>query len=359
MQNKLLDRWIITWLWIGLIMVLIQFLLGSTTRLTGSGLSITKWEIVTGTLPPLNSEDWNLEFEKYKLTPQYKKINQGIPLSEFKFIYFWEYIHRLWARTIGLVFIFPFIYFLSKRALPIWLLKGLLITVGLGALEALAGWIMVASGLRDRPWVSAYNLTIHLVLGVLIIVSLFWLILKYQLNEVKEVLFQNRVINNVINILLVFVAAQLVLGGLMSGMKAALVYPSWPLMNGKLFPELILNSETWKLENWELYDTVQGPIAVVQFIHRNFAYLIGFILIYFYVLLIRNQFSLTKMNILPGLIYLIQCGLGIIVLLKSVGSIPVFFGVMHQLFAIIFILSCVYIKFYYNILNKSIKLKKP
>ena len=164
------------WLAIGVFMVFMQVIIGGITRLTGSGLSITEWEIVTGTLPPLNAADWQIEFEKYQETPQYEKINEGMSMSDFKFIFFWEYFHRLWARTMGFVFIIPFFIFLRKGWLPKPLMRRLLIVVGMAAVVASFGWIMVASGLIERPWVDAYKLTIHLSLAFILFSYLLWTI---------------------------------------------------------------------------------------------------------------------------------------------------------------------------------------
>lgn len=139
------------WLIVGLFMILMQVFIGGITRLTGSGLSITKWDIVSGTIPPLNENEWNAQFELYQQTPQYHKINKGMSLSEFKFIFFWEYFHRLWARTMGFVFLFPLIFFIFKRKISSLLGKRLFIVFLLAALNASMGWIMVASGLIERP----------------------------------------------------------------------------------------------------------------------------------------------------------------------------------------------------------------
>jgi len=161
-SHKEISRIVKIWLIIGLVMIFFQVVIGGITRLTGSGLSITKWEIVTGTIPPLNSADWEEAFDLYKATPQYKQINKGMSMSEFKFIYFWEFIHRLWARTMGFVFLFPFLFFLGTQRFSKKLFKQLIVVFLLAALVASLGWIMVASGLRDLPWVSPYKLTLHL-----------------------------------------------------------------------------------------------------------------------------------------------------------------------------------------------------
>ena len=167
------NRIVKAWLIIGIIMLFFQIIIGGVTRITGSGLSITKWEIVTGTFPPLTESKWQEEFDAYKKTPQYQKINKGMMLgsvfdsSSFKFIYFWEYFHRLWARLMGFVFVIPLLFFYVKK----WVDKKLLVKLSyvfLGAtLAAFFGWIMVASGLKERPWVNAYNLSLHLGIALL------------------------------------------------------------------------------------------------------------------------------------------------------------------------------------------------
>jgi len=160
-------------------MLYFQIILGGITRLTGSGLSITKWEIVTGTIPPLSAHDWEEEFDKYKATPQYHKLNQGMSLSEFKFIYFWEYIHRLWARTMSFVFAIPFGIFLYRKQLSASLIKKLIALVLLAALAASFGWFMVLSGLNERPWVDAYKLTLHLSVAIITYAYCLWLCLPF------------------------------------------------------------------------------------------------------------------------------------------------------------------------------------
>ena len=175
------------WLCIGLFMVFMQIIIGGITRLTGSGLSITKWEIVTGTFPPLTEEAWHVEFDLYKETPQYQKINRNMNLSKFKFIYFWEYFHRVWARSMGFIFLFPFLYFWKKGYLDHTLKKRLGITVGIAAIVAVFGWIMVASGLVNRPWVNAYKLTWHLSLALILYGYLFYVIYNV-INRKKKVI---------------------------------------------------------------------------------------------------------------------------------------------------------------------------
>ena len=155
-------------------MVFIQIVVGGITRLTGSGLSITKWEIITGTLPPMNDAQWEEAFDLYKVTPQYEKINEGMSMKQFKFIYFWEYIHRLWGRFMGIVFIIPFLIFWRKGWIDKKLMSRLAWVIPMAALVASFGWIMVASGLNDRPWVNTYKLTLHLSLALILYAYLLW-----------------------------------------------------------------------------------------------------------------------------------------------------------------------------------------
>ncbi len=168
------------WLMIGCIMVLFQIIIGGITRLTDSGLSITEWEVVKGTLPPLNDSEWEVSFEKYKTfaKKQFQSLHSDMTLEKFKQIYFWEYFHRLWARLMGFVFIIPFIYFLIRKKIEVYFIKRLLIVILLASLSAIFGWLMVASGLNNdkRTWVNAYNLLTHLILAT----SLFsYLILTF------------------------------------------------------------------------------------------------------------------------------------------------------------------------------------
>ncbi|MCB0662592.1 MAG: COX15/CtaA family protein, partial [Saprospiraceae bacterium] len=230
------------WLIIGLFMLVMQVVIGGITRLTGSGLSITKWEIVTGAMPPLNEAAWMSEFDLYKATPQYQKINEGMSLSEFKFIYFWEYLHRLWARTMGFVFLIPFLIFWRKGYIDKPLMKRLGIVVLLAAIVAAFGWIMVASGLVDRPWVNAYKLTLHLSLALVVFGYLLWTTF-FTYDTPKAASWVTEDLKGGINILFGLVIIQIMLGGLMSGMHAALVYPTWPLMHDSFLPGLIFEGE--------------------------------------------------------------------------------------------------------------------
>lgn len=319
------------WLIIGLIMVFGQVIIGGITRLTGSGLSITKWEIVTGTMPPLTTQAWEAEFELYKATPQYKKINDGMTMDEFKFIYFWEYFHRLWARSMGFVFLIPFLFFWRKGWIDKPLMKDLGIVVLLAALAASFGWIMVASGLVERPWVNAYKLTLHLSIAFVVFSYLLWTTFKVMQPEPE--VFINPSLRKWSLAITIVAAVQIVLGGIMSGTKAALFYPTWPDMRGELIPSLLLNASNWNVDNFVQYDATPFMVAFIQVMHRSVAYILTFIGLWFFIKNIRTSniprpFQVA--NYLWITMLITQVLLGIFTVVNSSGIIPVGLGVMHQ-----------------------------
>jgi cytochrome c oxidase assembly protein subunit 15 len=319
-------------------MVFFQIIIGGVTRLTGSGLSITKWEVVSGTLPPLNEGQWQKEFQLYKETPQYKKINSGMSMSEFKFIYFWEYFHRLWARSIGFVFLIPFVFFQAKGWLSKKLIRQLLTLVGMGAVVALFGWIMVKSGLNDRPWVSAYKLAMHLSLALLVFSYLLHIYLDFSGYKavVKSVLLKSLGI-----FFLVLLAIQIVFGALMSGMHAGLLYPTWPKIGEHWLPPGLFDiSEYFSLDFWK-YESNTFIQLVVHFLHRGTAYLLLLVGIGTWWAAKRSG----KLAVIRGpLIWMtalvtVQVILGIITVLSCKGEIPVFWGSVHQGTAILLLTS--------------------
>lgn len=328
------------WLTIGLIMLIGQVLLGGITRLTGSGLSITKWDIITGIIPPLGKAQWNEVFELYKQTPQFHKINSEFTLKNFKAIYFWEYFHRLWVRLLGIIFLIPFIYFIIKKKIDWYLIKRLLLVVLLAALTASAGWIMVMSGLVERPWVNAYKLTLHFILAILTIAALVKTIADVYNFENKSKTDQS----GFTLFLLVITFIQLILAGLMSGMKASLYYPTWPSMNGKVIPDVLKHSSNWTLHNLTNYDIYDFAPALIQFSHRLIAYIIlGLILFYYF-----NKRNKTYTRAIKWLtntytLVLFQVFLGILTLIKSKTGIPMLYAVLHQLTGLLFFISLLFL----------------
>ena len=331
------SSWLKIWLAIGIVMVFFQVIIGGITRLTGSGLSITKWEIVTGTFPPLNANQWEEAFELYQATPQYQKINEGMSMSAFKFIYFWEYIHRLWARLMGFVFLIPFFYFWLTKQIQGRILRRLVAVFFLAGLVASFGWIMVASGLIDRPWVNAYKLTMHLSLAILLFGYLLWTTFLVWHPTPKARI--NHSLRSFGLWCITILGVQLVLGGIMSGMKAALFFPTWPLMNGAIVPGEMMNPAMWTYANFIDYDQTPFMAANIQFLHRNVAYLLLFLIGRFIYLGLKKDHGgdahfKVVLRLLGGLL-ITQVLLGIFTLINAKGVIPVGLGVTHQGVAII------------------------
>ncbi|MCO5259077.1 MAG: COX15/CtaA family protein [Crocinitomicaceae bacterium] len=256
------------WLLIGVFMIVFQIVTGGVTRLTGSGLSMTEWDPIMGAIPPLNDADWQKAFEGYKDIAQFKYINNDFTISDFKFIFFWEWFHRLWARTIGVVFVIPFIYFLVKKYITKEMITPLIILFGLGIAQAFIGWYMVQSGLGDSELVrvSHIRLAVHLLTALGLLAYTLWFAL--QLLIPQENIVRDSKTRNFFLITLVLLTIQLAYGAFMSGLLAALIAPSWPTMNGYWIPPG-MTEMSWL--NSQLN---------VQFIHRLVAYLLFFLVIY-------------------------------------------------------------------------------
>ncbi len=338
------NKAVLVWMKLGLLLIFLQIIIGGVTRLTGSGLSITKWEIVTGTIPPLSESAWDKEFEAYQQTPQFQKINRDFTLSEFKFIYFWEYFHRLWARMMGFVFVFPLIVFLWKEWIPRNVLKRLIVVFVLAGLAAIFGWIMVASGLSERPWVNAYKLSIHLALALLVLGYLLWtyLLTRFPLSGIVR--------KRSTCILLVMISAQIFLGALVSGMKAALVYPTFPDYDGKWIPAVLTSLSNWSVDNLVYYDKSAFAPALIQFAHRNLAYvlIISVLYVFFREKWVWKRKGMGWPSAMLIILLIIQIILGVSILVNSIGSIPVASGVLHQAVGILILCTALYLH-YFNI----------
>ncbi|MDO8368940.1 MAG: COX15/CtaA family protein [Saprospiraceae bacterium] len=346
-----ISRAVKIWLITGLVMIFFQIIIGGVTRLTGSGLSITRWEIVTGSIPPLNEADWEAEFELYKQTPQYQKINQGMSVGDFKFIYFWEYFHRLWARLMFVVFVIPFAWFLWRGMMSRRLLPRMLMVVALAGLEGFFGWAMVASGLIKRPWVNAYNLTLHLCMALVIFTYLLWTWFLAASPKLPD--FSSARFRRFAWILFGVAFFQIALGAIMSGSKAGLFFPTWPDMNGEYFPSILLDGGHWTADSFIHYDTNPFMPALIQFLHRNTAYLLTLMVLYF-------VWKIFKENISPILrssgwwllaAVGVQVLLGIFTVINSKASIPVDLGVAHQAGAVVLLSVVLWIC--YQLRNKQ------
>ena len=330
------------WLLIGVGMIIIQILLGGITRLTGSGLSITEWNVITGTLPPLNEQQWIAEFEKYKSTPQFRYLNFDFTLKDFKFIFFWEWFHRFWARFMGLVFAVPFIIFLIQKRFRADMIKPLLILFLFGALQGAVGWIMVASGLDgDAIYVKPTRLALHFIFAMGLLCYTFWFALQLLVPEQKRTI--NISLRKLTWAIITVLAIQLIYGGLMAGHKAAAYAPTWPDINGYLVPTKMFQSSTGFL------DLLENKITI-HFIHRTLAYLILLLILFWTWKAIKLNASklFQKTKWLPLIITIFQVALGVFAVFTSIKVVPGHWGMfewmaqLHQLTAMFLLLTMIW-----------------
>ena len=336
------SKLVATWLLIGVGMTIIQIALGGITRLTGSGLSITQWEVITGSLPPLNEQQWLVEFNKYRQTPQYQLLNFDFTLSDFKFIFFWEWFHRVWARMIGLVFAAGFIWFLVKKHFKKEMINPLLILFFLGALQGAVGWIMVASGLTgDAVYVKPTRLALHFIFAMGLLCYTFWFALQLLVPKEQAMVYPSlRKWNYAILWVLIL---QLLYGALMAGHKAANVAPTWPTINGEWLPEKLMT------EKPALLNFIDNKI-LIHFIHRGLAYILFVLISVWSVALFKTKGSIlfNKTKWLPLAIVFIQALLGIGSVVTSKGIVPGHWGFfewmaqLHQLGGMLLLLSLVW-----------------
>ncbi len=342
--SKPVSKIVRVWLFIGLVMIFFQVVIGGVTRLTDSGLSITEWSVIQGTLPPLNTGEWNIAFDKYKIhaKKQFESLHGDMTLSEFKFIFFWEYFHRLWARLMGFVFIIPFFLFLFKGLLPKWLVRRLGVVIFLAATVAVFGWLMVASGLNDdkRTWVSAYKLITHLGLAAALFCYLFWTWLKTK--QVDNFVDNHRLHRIGWGIALLLMI-QILFGGLMAGMRAGLIHPYWPgFINGTNLTSAIAQGAN-EINGISDYEASVSVKAWVQILHRFTAYLLTGFILWFYTLIKRTKSASLKFggNLLISLL-ITQFVLGILTIVNAVGSIPIGYGALHQCVSLLLFASLLY-----------------
>ena len=318
------------WLIVMFVIISIMIVVGGLTRLTDSGLSITKWQLFSGLLPPLNQKDWIMYFDLYKEIPEFKLQNFNMTLQEFKVIFWWEWVHRFLGRVIGLCYLIPLIYFSFK--LKISKIINLYFIFFLICFQGFIGWYMVSSGLVDRVDVSHFRLSIHLLMAFLILSLIFWNFLKFQ---------NHRYVSDGINsifpfIFLILILIQIVIGAFVSGMDAGKIYNSWPLMGNTYFP----NDNN--LENLFKLSAFSDP-SLVQFIHRNLAYVIGlfYILIFFKVYKNKINKLYRSVNVL-GFFIILQIVLGIFTVVYGA---QIYIAAIHQVSSIFLVTSSIYFFF--------------
>lgn len=319
------SKYIRIWLYSGIVLVAAMVMVGGITRLTGSGLSIVEWKPVTGTIPPLNHADWQLEFEKYKQFPEFQKLNYNMSLSEFKQIFFWEYLHRLLGRLIGVVFIVPFLIFYFKGWLGKKLFWPLLIIFLLGGLQGFVGWYMVKSGLNHIPHVSHFRLALHQGLALFLLCAIFWTVLTLKKQNRDTIMSAKVFYLSMVSLLLLI--AQVTWGAFVAGLKAGYSYNNFPYMGDTFFPGEELTRIAPYFHNGVL----------LQFTHRWLAF---FVLGAFVVLFILSKpFSdIHRQAKLLLWVASIQVVLGVITLMLSV---PIVLGVLHQFVAIFVLMALV------------------
>ena len=344
-MNITARKWVGLWLLTGCIMVFFQVIVGGVTRLTESGLSITEWKPVKGIVPPLNEAEWQQEFELYQNITQFKTVNQDMTLSEFKWIYFWEYFHRFWARFMGFVFIIPFALFVYLK----WFDKALQKKIGVlflwGGAIGIYGWIMVRSGLTGM-YVPPVHLSIHLLLALSMFGYLIYMTLSVITATTASPANHSKALRMAYAIL-VLLFVQIFFGGIVSGMKAGLAANTWPDMNGEWVPSALW-SQPSGISGFTQYNAQDywGRIFI-QFIHRSTAYLLVVLAVYlFYTSANKVTGALRRgLNLLPVTI-LLQVTIGILTVINCTGHIPVFYGVLHQAGAMLLIANMVFILFH-------------
>ena len=321
--NYQLSLWLISMFFIISIMIVV----GGLTRLTDSGLSITKWELFSGFLPPLNQNEWMIYFDLYKKIPEFKLQNYNMSLEEFKIIFWWEWAHRFLGRIIGISYLIPLIYFSFKirfsKLLNLYLIFFLI------CFQGFIGWYMVSSGLVDRVDVSHFRLSIHLLIAFLILSLIFW-------NYLKVVNKQNNLIgigSFIPFVFLILIFVQIVVGAFVSGMDAGKIYNSWPFMGDTYFPNDSNLSDLLK-------SSAFSDPSLVQFIHRNLAYLITIFFVFIIFKIYRNRlYNLYRSVNILGLFILLQIILGIFTVLYGA---QIYIAAMHQLSSIFLVSSSLY-----------------
>ncbi|HEX4524979.1 MAG TPA: COX15/CtaA family protein [Casimicrobiaceae bacterium] len=325
-------RAVAIWLLVCCALVFAIVVVGGATRLTHSGLSITEWQPIVGTLPPLAAAQWDEAFVKYQATPEYRQVNKGMSLDAFKSIFWWEYAHRLLGRVTGAAFALPLAWFALRRKLPQGLAPQLIAIFALGGLQGALGWYMVQSGLIDDPRVSQLRLAAHLGLALLIFAAMFWLALTLLRppSKASPTASPSRravALRRFALLIVALVFVQALSGSLVAGIRAGFAYNTFPLMNGRVVPPEILSLAPW-------YRNFADNMATVQFDHRAIAWLLALLIPVFWVLA-RSRATATRVELAANLLLaalLLQLALGIATLLLVV---PVPLAAAHQAGAVL------------------------
>ena len=330
-ENK--NHYIYYWLLLITFLVALMIIVGGLTRLTDSGLSITRWDLFAGIIPPLTTSDWEIYFSLYKEIPEYKLINLDMTLDQFKLIFWWEYIHRVLGRIIGLLYFLPLVFFSYKKYIDKKYSRSLYLIFFLILIQGLVGWFMVKSGLTERTDVSHYRLSLHLTLAFVIYICLVWNLLKYRIKKSDK--FGSFLPYNLPKFFLILILIQISIGAFVSGLDAGQIYNTWPLMNLDYFPNDSVLMDLFSIKAF-------NEPSLVQFIHRNMAYLIIFIysIIFFLVFKFEKFFYLKKIMLIMAVFLLLQVFFGVLTVLKNA---PIVLSSLHQLGSILLITSSLFL----------------
>ena len=316
------NKYVVYWLLTGCALIFIMVLVGGITRLTHSGLSISDYKLIHGTLPPMNEQEWQEAFDLYKQYPEYQKLNTHFDLQDFKDIYFWEWLHRVIGRFIGIVFIVPFFFFLITKKLDRPTIKKAIILLLLGGFQGFLGWYMVKSGLVDRPDVSHFRLAAHLTTAFITFAYSLWVALDLIYPEKKEV---DKKLRNLIRFGLAILLLQIIWGAFVAGLDAGFIHNHWPLMSdGKLIHETVYIEQQPVIKNF--FEGKSG----VQFVHRYLAYVVVGIIAFIWFKTgqsVRTPLQEQGLKVLLGLVFL-QFLLGVLTLIYAV---PLWLGIAHQI----------------------------
>jgi len=316
------NKKVVYWLFTGCILIFIMVVVGGITRLTHSGLSISNYKLISGTIPPMNDVEWQTAFDLYKQYPEYQKLNNQFSLQDFKDIYFWEWLHRVIGRFIGVVFFIPFLYFLIRKQLSKPTIKKSILLLSLGAFQGFLGWYMVKSGLVDNPDVSHYRLAAHLTTAFITCAYTFWVALDIIFPDKKIILTGFR---NLVRITMGILIIQIIYGAFVAGLDAGFIHNHWPMMSDGKFIH-----DTVYIEQDPLYKNFIEGKSGVQFVHRILAYIVTLLILIIWFRsrqIIMSKFQAKSIKFLITMI-VIQFGLGVFTILFQV---PVWLGVAHQI----------------------------
>jgi cytochrome c oxidase assembly protein subunit 15 len=332
-QSDARNRVIRLWLWIIAGLIFAMVVVGGATRLTQSGLSIVEWNPVIGVVPPLNHDSWQAEFKKYQAIPQYRQLNRGMSLADFKVIYWWEWAHRLLGRVIGAAFLLPLLWFLWKGWMEIAFLGRLWLIFAVGAIQGIVGWWMVASGLQDRVEVSQYRLAFHLTLACALFAAVLWTAQRTLRAEPHtSVVTERRAgppsvrLRATAAFIPILVLGQIYLGALVAGLHAGLIYNTWPLIDGSFVPkasQLLFQDPWWR-------NLFENPLTV-QFVHRTVAYVLWIVTLAHAIDAARIAKQAAASAILLVAAVSFQAALGIVMLLHQA---PIGLALLHQAVAV-------------------------